>query len=283
MSRGGAAAARPIAALSFIALASAALLALTPAAWAQYGAPPADIDARLDRLVAAYPDFLEGHDGVDLIWRDGTRMRISDGRTDKSWSEFLNAPDIDDMLAQPYPLGPIRAPGFREDPGRVRYEPFFTKIYGDCRRRKLQRVAARWVDGRALYVTPLNDVASRIGRIARRLAELPPRMRRMAAPSAGVFNCRKIAGTDRLSVHSFAAAIDINVKFADYWRWTKTRADNPARPLPYKNRVPLEIVEIFEQEGFIWGGRWYHYDTMHFEYRPELLPADVRAAQAAAR
>ena len=26
-----------------------------------------------------------------------------------------------------------------------------------------------------------------------------------------------------------------------------------------------------EAEGFIWGGRWYHYDTMHFEYRPELL------------
>jgi D-alanyl-D-alanine carboxypeptidase len=23
--------------------------------------------------------------------------------------------------------------------------------------------------------------------------------------------------------------------------------------------------------GFIWGGKWYHYDTMHFEYRPELM------------
>jgi hypothetical protein len=30
-------------------------------------------------------------------------------------------------------------------------------------------------------------------------------------------------------------------------------------------------VEIFEKHGFIWGGRWYHYDTMHFEYRPEIL------------
>ena len=34
----------------------------------------------------------------------------------------------------------------------------------------------------------------------------------------------------------------------------------------------LLIVEIFERHGFIWGGKWYHYDTMHFEYRPELLP-----------
>jgi hypothetical protein len=31
-------------------------------------------------------------------------------------------------------------------------------------------------------------------------------------------------------------------------------------------------VEVFERHGFIWGGKWNHYDTMHFEYRPELLP-----------
>jgi type I restriction enzyme R subunit len=24
-------------------------------------------------------------------------------------------------------------------------------------------------------------------------------------------------------------------------------------------------VQIFEKRGFIWGGKWYHYDTMHFE------------------
>ena len=35
--------------------------------------------------------------------------------------------------------------------------------------------------------------------------------------------------------------------------------------------MPQKIVDAFEAEGFVWGGRWYHYDTMHFEYRPELL------------
>jgi len=31
------------------------------------------------------------------------------------------------------------------------------------------------------------------------------------------------------------------------------------------------LIAIFEDHGFIWGGQWYHYDTMHFEYRPELI------------
>ena len=38
---------------------------------------------------------------------------------------------------------------------------------------------------------------------------------------------------------------------------------------------------IFEKHGFIWGGRWYHYDTMHFEYRPELVGAVAPGADAA--
>ena len=35
--------------------------------------------------------------------------------------------------------------------------------------------------------------------------------------------------------------------------------------------IPSDVVAVFERHGFIWGGRWAHFDTMHFEYRPELL------------
>jgi hypothetical protein len=31
------------------------------------------------------------------------------------------------------------------------------------------------------------------------------------------------------------------------------------------------VIKAFEAYGFIWGGKWTFYDTMHFEYRPELL------------
>jgi hypothetical protein len=33
----------------------------------------------------------------------------------------------------------------------------------------------------------------------------------------------------------------------------------------------MEVIKIFEEYGFIWGGNWALIDTMHFEYRPELL------------
>jgi hypothetical protein len=61
-------------------------------------------------------------------------------------------------------------------------------------------------------------------------------------------------------------SIDLNVALSHYWRWQK-----PAAPIQWRNRVPQAIVDAFEAEGFIWGGRWYHYDTMHFEYRPEIV------------
>jgi hypothetical protein len=40
----------------------------------------------------------------------------------------------------------------------------------------------------------------------------------------------------------------------------------------------MAIVRVFERHGFIWGGRWRHYDTMHFEYRPELIGCTQKEA-----
>ena len=69
---------------------------------------------------------------------------------------------------------------------------------------------------------------------------------------------------------SYGIAIDINTEYSNYWLWTNQGAGE-LDTLKYENRIPREIVEIFERHGFIWGGHWYHYDTMHFEYRPEIL------------
>ena len=87
---------------------------------------------------------------------------------------------------------------------------------------------------------------------------------------ASTFNWRPIAGTRRLSPHSFGIAIDVCVGKSDYWRWSN-RGAGESDTIAYCNRMAAELVRIFERHGFVWGGRWYHYDTMHFEYRPELL------------
>ena len=86
----------------------------------------------------------------------------------------------------------------------------------------------------------------------------------------GTFNWRPIKGTQRLSTHSYGIAIDINTNKSDYWQWNCNCTDEENKVI-YKNRIPQIIIDIFEKNGFIWGGKWYHYDTMHFEYRPELL------------
>ncbi len=223
----------------------------------------------LDRLVSAYPDFLVGHDGKDLIWKDGTRMPVSDGKADKSYDEKLRHASILDQLSIPYVKGPLTEPPAREDdPGRFRNTAFFDKMYGVCAKgdvqRKLTRVA--WLPksgGGTVQITTVNGVADRLRAVSAELDRLPPAIRKFAIPSAGTFNCRTVADTGNPSVHAWGAAIDINTKYADYWLW---------RPKsPYRNRIPIEIVEIFEKHGFIWGGKWGHFDTMHFEYRPELL------------
>ena len=93
----------------------------------------ADDRAALDALVRAYPDFLGGYDATDLIWRDGTRMPVSDGSTAKSFEEMLRHGSILDQIRLPYPAGVTPAAGGPpDDPGRVRNRAFFDKMYGDC-------------------------------------------------------------------------------------------------------------------------------------------------------
>ena len=139
-------------------------------------------------------------------------------------------------------------------------------------------VPVKWF-GETLQVTSINGVNTALEKVR---DELVPRsdLRKYLAPSAGVFNFRKVAGQKNLSVHSFGAAVDLNTEFADYWLWS---GGKPGRVPVYKNKFPMEIVAIFEKHGFIWGGRWYHYDTMHFEYRPELLEIAKRAGVSACK
>lgn len=241
--------------------------------------PAASIEAVARRLVSAYPDHLARGGGNDLVWHDGTRMALDDGRGPKPFAQWLAEPDLEDMLRIPYLSGPLTVPGIDSDPGRARNEAFFLKMYGDCRKGEVagKLVQVPWLPrkwGKSIPVTRVNGVAERLQRVSEELDSLPAAFNPFLFPSAGGYNCRSVAGTRQLSAHSFGAAIDIAIARADYWRWVPADAKGTRS---YRNRIPVEIVAAFERHGFIWGGRWHHFDTMHFEYRPELLAPDTRS------
>lgn len=238
-------------------------------------APPStvDHDEVAARLKAAYPDFVVGLEGNDVVFKDGTRLPFDDGKA-KTFEEWLGDPDIKDMFRFPYPWGaPATPPARNFDPGRVHNADFFTKVYGDCRKPEFEKSLTRiaWLPKKTkqkLVVTTVNGVADKLKAVSADLDLLPPPFDVFLVPSAGAFNCRRVAGTDKLSPHGYGIAVDLALKRAHYWLWDSGGSD---ATLPYRNDTPPEIVEIFEKHGFIWGGRWFHYDTMHFEYRPELI------------
>jgi hypothetical protein len=108
-----------------------------------------------------------------------------------------------------------------------------------------------------------------LGRAAAQVTDLvagEPAIGSYAYPSAGTFTDRVIAGTNRLSPHAYGMAIDLHSHRDDYWR----DADYSAAVSRIHN-YPARLVRLFEANGFIWGGKWHHFDLYHFEYRPELL------------
>ena len=236
------------------------------------GASGASVAASIDELVHAYPDALAGFDSANLIWRDGTSTPVDDGLPDKSMEEQLRNGSILDQLRLPYPAGAPFFPTPQHDPGRIRNRAFFDKMYGDCTLGQVtpKLVSVVWLPntwGHILRITSVNGVDQQLEAISRELDELPAQDRKLLYPPAGTYACRPVADTGQTSMHAWGAAIDINPAFSDYWLWQHAAGGTPQ----YVNHIPPEVVDVFERHGFIWGGRWAHFDTMHFEYRPELL------------
>lgn len=235
----------------------------------------ADSPKEMQCLLEAYPDFLASADGNSINWKDGTTIIYDDGQQKPDFEAMLNQASLRDQMSLCYRKGKdFATPSVNYDPGRIRHEPFFYKMYGGTEAKVRNNITEiEWLpkhfDGKIkLQVTTLNGVDQKFKAVSDELDALPPEYLKYLENPGGTFVWRPIAGTNRISTHSFGMTVDINVAHSDYWRNAAPDADGFYK---YKNRIPLEIVEIFEKHGFIWGGKWYHYDTMHFEYRPELL------------
>jgi hypothetical protein len=90
------------------------------------------------------------------------------------------------------------------------------------------------------------------------------------------FQQRKVRGTENVSYHSYGLALDLvpisyERKHAN-WIWSTAFVDE-WHLIPLKNRwsPPQAVIDAFEKNGFVWGGKWSHFDTIHFEYAPEII------------
>lgn len=233
-------------------------------------------DQYLLNLQSAYPDYIGKIKGDNVIWKDGTKMPLFvrefyDLNTDNLDNPTLYEQLSDNMVKHSYDLG------------RVRYLPFFKKMYGKSPQEVRENLATiYWMPNifankYPLKVTRVNNVDKKLANISSELEKLVflhPEYRVYLENPGGTFCWRLIANTKRLSLHSFGMTIDLNTANSDYWQWDLEKSGKPIseeQPLKYHNKIPKNIVKIFAKYGFIWGGNWYHYDTMHFEYRPELF------------
>lgn len=229
----------------------------------------------LQALAAGYPSAIkkilcQSPERLSILMANGQTIIYDDGRR-KTPEEKLAQPDLEDMLSQPYPVGkPLSLPRPEQDPGRIRVEAFFQAVYGSTPTEVQTRLVAVPIGGTVVRFQGANGAAAALARVGGRLSQIltqKPALRAYLLPLQGTFHHRRIAGTERLSAHAWGIAIDLHK--GSYWRWGKIFA--PFELLAMQQTYPQEIVQAFEAEGFIWGGKWYHYDTMHFEYRPELL------------
>ena len=217
-------------------------------------------------LLDAYPNFISKIKDNVIYFNDSTTMLFDDG-INKNFETRLDESDTEDMFFVKYRSDSL-PPAYLADAGRSRCENLFKKMYGSSASAVQKNlVSVPWF-GKTIKFTSINGASKQLMKVADEIAKYPELKKYMDC--SGTFYWRPVRGAKRLSAHSYGIAIDIAIKYSDYWLWKNPNATETST-IQYSNRIPKQLVEIFERYGFIWGGAWYHFDTMHFEFRPEII------------
>ncbi|MBF8982050.1 M15 family metallopeptidase [Lutibacter sp. B2] len=225
-------------------------------------------------LMMAYPEYIKNverkTDGrVYVVMKSGKQILYDDKKV-KSFQEKLGNPDLQDMMEQIYPISDIHQLMEKDfDPGRIRVYSLLKEVYGGSKEQIKLNLENVKIGYQNCSFNHNNKAADALQVVMKELVPMTQNMKTTYSfvfPTSGTFNYRLIAGTNRLSPHSFGTAIDLKRANSDYWKWT-SREEGNKRLRSY----PREIVQIFEKNNFVWGGKWGHFDILHFEYRPEIL------------
>ena len=224
-------------------------------------------------LMMSYPEYVvdvnKDDDGsVYIIMKSGKKI-LYDDKIKKNFEQKLANPDLQDTLEQIYPLNSVNdLMGKNFDPGRFRNYELLREVYGSSSKqveKNLVNVAA----GGSFQFNKNNKASHSLKKAMNELQVLAGQNKKIAGciyPCSGTYNYRTIAGTNRLSPHSFGNAIDLARDKRDYWKWAG-EDQGRQRLQSYPNVIP----EVFEKNNFIWGGKWNHFDILHYEYRPEII------------
>ncbi|MCR5290290.1 MAG: M15 family metallopeptidase [Treponema sp.] len=160
--------------------------------------------------------------------------------------------------------------------------PFFFDVLYDCKTRAAteRHIIKTTFLGKTTNIheriaVPLRTVEARIRTLAKKDTEVALFIERLSR--ADSYSWREIRDSSSRSFHSLGIAIDILPKGWGqknvYWAWRRDIEPDTWMLLPLERRwmPPSSVIQIFEEEGFIYGGKWVIWDNMHFEYHPELI------------
>jgi hypothetical protein len=252
-------------------------------------------EAEVRSLAAAWPDRI-----AEIALRDGDWMLRIDG-TWFAWTHGRLMPeaergewqDFAPLAFYDYPRGLPALPSFdAEAAGRLRArvaagqkhpprrnETFLgLLLHAPNRAATESRLVRTEISGFSVTVherlrAPLERVSRELDSLKRADPRVSAYMRQLAEMNG--YNYRFVEGTRSRSLHSYGTAIDLIPKRAfghSYWLWAMGTVPD-WWTIPYEDRwmPPLTVVRAFERQGFVWGGKWLFFDTMHFEYRPEIV------------
>ncbi len=253
----------------------------------------------LRAFLVSYPDRIQGVDfdaatkewflvinDERLYWAGGRLLRKEDLPKADSWRpyvDYLYPRDVPDPSS--FSQETIASLNNQVLTERRKNAPaynlaFYDALYDGATRVKIESHIVRFdylgkrVSVHESLVEPLKRVEAKLREGAKTDAETATFL--AAIGSIEGYNWREIADSPARSNHSWGIAVDILPKNWGkkniYWNWISYWNDKwMLIPLDRRWMPPKAVVETFEGEGFIWGGKWLLWDNMHFEYRPELL------------
>lgn len=211
-----------------------------------------------------YVSDVEKSDGkVYLVMKSGKKI-LYDDMKNKSDEEKLARGTLKDMMEQVYILGPIKSIQPKNiNPGRVRSYPLMSEVYGRSEGQIQKQIEYIGNNG----FSKNNGASAALKKVFKEInSSSDGRVSAYVYPTCGGYNYRYVRGTGRLSAHAYGIAIDLKTNKNDYWKWSSPK-EASKRVASY----PEKLIEIFESNNFIWGGKWGYFDIMHFEYRPEII------------